>query len=311
MTKPLLSIVSPTREGFSEHWLSELLKVKGDVEFILVHPPGMAKLTRDDSRLLQINSAIRGEIFQRMSGLLNATGVYILTINCDEYLTPDIADLTAKYYQRFPDNWVMRLSKKSYEYGDTTSLDLPWSTPFDVSTMPTCGKSQGTKDLYREGNHLYEIPIAPLENKFDIACFFRGRKDHHGSHTENFDKKVWKTKMVQETLVDIAQQMNVFGAIKYIPFWCLDRLLGLFIQAKFFEGGKIVGHLLPEPAQIRVEDNPPEHSRKNRFYVFAEIFLLKRFPQYGYIWNLIIGQVFDFPIRAFGLIGRKLGLGNS
>jgi hypothetical protein len=308
MPTPLLSIVSPTREGFSEHWLEELLKVKGDVEFILVHPPGMEKNANDDPRLRQINSAIRGEIFQRMSGLLNATGTYILTINCDEYLTPDIAEITEKYYQRFPDNWVLRLSKTAFEYGDRASLTKPWSTPFDVSTMPTCGKNLGTKDLYKKGNHLYEIPIAPLENKFDVGCFFRGRKDQNGSHTENFDKKVWKTEMVKETLVDIAQQMNVFGAIKYIPFWCLDRLLGLFVQAKFFERGRIIGHLLPEPAQIRVEDNPPEYTRKNRFYVFAEIFLLKRFPQYGYIWNLIIGQIFDIPIRGFAFVGRKLKL---
>jgi hypothetical protein len=308
MSKPLLSIVSPTREGFSEHWLEELLKVKGEVEFILVHPPGMAKHPQEDSRLRQISSAIRGEIFQRMSGLLNATGTYILTINCDEYLTPDIAEIVDRYYQRFPENWVLRLSKTSYEYGDRSSLVAPWSTPFDVRIMPTCGKSQGNGHLFKEGNHLYEIPIAPLENKFDFGCLIRGRKDHHGAHTENFDKKVWKTQMVQATLVDLAQQMNIIGAVKYIPFWCLDRLLGLSIQAKFFESGRIIGHILPTPAQIRVEDNPPEHSRKNRFYVFAEIFLLKKFPQYGYIWNLIIGQICDIPLNPIRAIGRRLAL---
>ena len=50
MSQPILSIVVPTREGFAEHWLNELVKIKGDVEFILVHPPGMKKLPKIDTR---------------------------------------------------------------------------------------------------------------------------------------------------------------------------------------------------------------------------------------------------------------------
>ncbi|MDJ0632486.1 MAG: hypothetical protein QNJ34_04765 [Xenococcaceae cyanobacterium MO_188.B29] len=52
--KPTLSIVVPTREGFSNHWLQELLKVKGEVEFILVHPPGMIKSNVNDPRLQKL-----------------------------------------------------------------------------------------------------------------------------------------------------------------------------------------------------------------------------------------------------------------
>lgn len=305
MTTPFLSIVIPTREGFSEHWLSELLKIKGDVEFILVHPPGMNRSPVNDTRLRQINSSFRGEIIQRMTGLFNASGTYVLTINCDEYLNPDIAEIADQYFTRFPDNWVMRLSKKSYKFGDKVGLESAWENPPHIDQLQICSKSQGNSHLYQEKGYMLEIPIAPLDNKFDIGCIFRGRKDHHGPHTENFDKKVWKTKMVQEALKGITETMT-FGPIKYIPFWCLDRLLGLFIQAKFFEKGRSVGHLLPEPEQIRVEDNPPEHKRTMRFYVFAEILLLRRFPQYGYLWNLIIHQLVEIPVRALSSIKKRL-----
>jgi hypothetical protein len=89
--------------------------------------------------------------------------------------------------------------------------------------------------------------------------------------------------------------MTIFNALKYLPFWCLDRLLGLFIQAKFFEKDKIIGHILPLPEQIRIEDNPPEYRQGMRFYIFAEIILIRGFPQYGYIWNLIFSHISDIP----------------
>ena len=119
--KPTLSIVVPTREGFSDHWLRELLKIEGEVEFILVHPPGMTKSTVDDLRLQQINSSFRGEIIQRLTGLLNASGKYVLTVNCDEYLIPNILDIVVDYFSNFTDSWVLRLSKKAFKFGDRAS----------------------------------------------------------------------------------------------------------------------------------------------------------------------------------------------
>ena len=297
MSQPVLSIVVPTREGFSEHWFTKLLTIEGEVEFILVHPPGMAKHPATDSRLQQINSAFRGEIIQRMTGMLNASGKYILTVNCDEYLTPKIVEVATEYFTRFPDSWMVRLSKKGFKYGDRASLDNPWQDIPAIKDLAICfhnkekNQNQDKSISYDKGNCLLEIPIAPLNNKFDWNCFVRQRKDHHGIHTENFDKKIWKNEMVQETLQDIIQTMIFFGPIKYVPFWCLDRLLGLFIQAKFFEQGKIIGHLLPQPEQIRIEENPPEYKKSQRFYVIAEILLVKRFTQYGYLWNLIVDQV--------------------
>lgn len=308
MAIPILSIVVPTREGFSEYWLKEFLQIKGEeVELILVHPPGMKKSPDVDPRLKQINSSFRGEIIQRMTGLINVTGTYILTINCDEYLNPNILDIAVKYFSKYPDSWVLRLKHKNFAYGDIAGLEAAWENPPDIDELKICSRAEGSQNLYKENkNYMIEIPIAPLDNKFDVGCLYRGRKDHHGYHTENFDKKVWKTQMVQAALKDIGEAMILFGPIKYVPFWCLDRLLGLFVQAKFYEKGKVIGHLLPEPEQIRSEDNPPENRRTKRFYVFAEILLLKHFPQYGYLWNLILHQTVEIPVRAFDSIKRKL-----
>ncbi len=305
MINPILSIVIPTREGLEEYWIQELLKVTGNIEFILVHPPGMDKLSIEDPRMQQINSAFRGEIIQRMTGLFNASGKYTLTINCDEYLNPQITEIILQYFKRFPDSWVMRLSTNKIKYGDRASLESPWGSIPNIEEMKICSRAIGNQNCYGQKDYILEMPIAPLDNQFDLGCIFRQRKDQNGPHTENFDKKIWQTKIVKETLEEISQTM-IFGPFKYLPFWCLDRLLGLFLQAKFYEKGKAIGHLLPQPEQLRSEDNPPQYQRSMRFYVFAEILLLKRFPQYGYFWNLIVDQFRAIIERAVSFIFRKM-----
>jgi hypothetical protein len=140
-----------------------------------------------------------------------------------------------------------------------------------------------------------ELPIVPLTKKLDWLALFRDRTDERGLHIENFDKKIWKTSMVNSTLQDISNSMIVFGPVKYVPFWCLDRLLGLSLQAKFFEANKIVGHILPWAEQLRIENNPPEYQTRNRFYLTAEILLLKQFPQYNYIWTLTLDHIRLLP----------------
>jgi hypothetical protein len=311
MPAPFLSIVVPMREGFSAHWFQELLKVQGAVEFILVHPPGVRPEPCEDSRMRQLVSPFRGEIAQRISGLLNATGTYVLTFNCDEYINPEVPALAERYFQQFPDSWVMRLAKAEYVYGDQAALNAPWSdTPKDLTAIPICRKADGNLRFYEEKGYMLEIPIAPMHNPFDWGCIWRGRRDHLGPHAENFDKKVWINAMVQEALQEILQGFKLVGPVKYLPFWCLDRLLGLALQAKFYDPAQpeqVIGHKLPAPAHLRVEDNPPEYRRRGRFYVFAEVILLRRFPQYGYIWNLVIHQIREFPVRSFLSVQRKLG----
>ncbi|CCH99349.1 MAG: transposase [Microcystis aeruginosa K13-05] len=306
MSNTFLSIVIPMREGFSEHWLGELLKVKGDIEFILVHPPGVKPSPVNDPRMKQIVCALRGEIIQRSTGFLNARGTYILTINCDEYLHPEIVTLVKDYFDRFPNSWVLRLARCGFPYGEREKLESPWPTIPDVKSLAICSRRENNSNLFKENNYLLEVPIAPLDNPFNPSALIGKRRDHKGPHMENFDKKVWKNELVQPAVKEITASMSVTGPIKYIPFWCLDRLLGLYIQAKFFEQGKTIGHWLPEIAeQLRIEDNPPEYKRTKRFYFIAEVILLRNFPKYGYLWNLILAQATEVPGRAIDSLKRK------
>ena len=307
---PFLSIVVPMREGFSVDWLAALLRVQGEVEFILVHPPGVRPDPCEDSRLRQLVSPFRGELIQRLSGLMNAAGQYVLTFNCDEYINPEVPALARRYFEQFPESWMMRLAKEEYPYGDEQALNQPWiNLPEDLRSIAICRQADNNLRLYEEENRMMEVPIAPMHNRFDPACVIRGRRDHWGPHAENFDKKVWINSMVQPTLQEIAGALTLVGPVKYLPFWCLDRLLGLSLQAKFYNQNKpdqVIGHKLPYPAQLRVEDNPPEYRRRGRFYIFAEVILLRLFPQYGYIWNLVIHQIREFPVRSLLAIQRKL-----
>jgi hypothetical protein len=307
MSNTFLSIVIPMREGFSDHWLGELLKVKGDIEFILIHPPGVKPSPVNDPRIKQIVCALRGEIIQRSTGFLNARGTYILTINCDEYLHPDIETLVKDYFERFPDSWVLRLARCGFPYGEREKLDSPWPILPDVKSLDICSRRENNSNLFKENTYLLEVPIAPLNNPFNPSALVGKRRDHKGPHMENFDKKVWKNELVQPAVKEITASMSLTGPLKYIPFWCLDRLLGLYIQAKFFEQGKTIGHWLPEiPEQLRIEDNPPEHKRTKRFYFIAEVILLRNFPQYGYLWNLILAQATEVPGRAVDSLKRKV-----
>jgi hypothetical protein len=296
MTKPTLSVIIPMRENVPEHWLKELSNIKGNVEFILVYPPLVKKLPNIDSRIQQITSALRGEVIQRITALLNASGTYVLSINCDEYLTPNIEQIARQYFERFPNSWFVRLRTESYPYGSQDQLVKEWEVFPSIKELKV--KTKADKNL-SESETLKEISISPLENKFDPLCLFRpfpGRKDHHGIHQENFDKKIWKNSLIQESLADIVEKFTIFGALKYIPFWCSDRLLGLSMQAKLYQKGvvkkgQIIAHWLPKNSvQIRTEDNPPQYRGKNRRYVLGEILLLKLYPQYGYFWNLILSQ---------------------
>lgn len=312
MINPQLSIIIPMREGVQESWLQELLKIQGSTEFILVYPPHVSFINISDTRLNQITSPLRGEVIQRITALLNASGKYVLSINCDEYLHPHILKITEDYFSNFPDSYFFRLNQVQFPFGKAP-IDKPWDSLADFEDIEV-RRLKGKKS-YSEGEKEYsmrEIPIAPLDNQLDLLALFRGRKDQNGPHQENFDKKVWKNELVQETLKGIVDNFTLFGAIKYIPFWAADRLMGLSVQARFFESGKIVGHWLPLPEQLRTEDNPPEQRQKNRRYELAELPLLRQFPNFHYIWNLAVldkGGIFMFwyPRYTLRKIVQKLG----
>ncbi|WP_353931207.1 glycosyltransferase family A protein [Okeanomitos corallinicola TIOX110] len=316
MTNPQLSIIIPMRGGVEDSWLQELLKIQGSTEFILVYPPHVPFFKVIDPRLRQIKSPLKGEVVQRVTALLNASGKYVLSINCDEYIHPDILAITEDYFSNFPDSYFFRLNQVQFPFGKAP-IGKDWNSLANIKDIGIRKRNDGKTYSPEEIEYtMREVPIVPLNNKKDFFALFRGRKDHRGPHQENFDKKVWKNELVQATLPEIATTFNLFGPFKYVPFWTADRLMGLSVQAKFFEPGKIAGHWLCLPEQLRTEDNPPNQPRVNRRYVLAEILLLKLFASFGYIWNLTIfdkGGIFMvwFPKDTLRKIAYKLGLKKS
>ncbi len=295
MKKPILSVIIPMRDNVPQVWIEALSKVEGNVEFILVYPPEVPLLNNDDPRIRQIISALRGEVIQRITALLNASGTYVLSINCDEYLYPKIEEVIIEYFNRFPNSHLFKLRQKFYPYGNQEKLLEEWETFTNLEKIQV---RRGEDHHLNPIETLQEIPICPLENKVNLLCLIKDRKDHHGPHQENFDKKVWKNSLVQEQLNDIVKLFTLLGPFKYVPFWCSDRLLGLSMQAKLYtkglaKKGDIIGHILPFPEQFRTENNPPEFRYKttNRRYVLAECLLVKLYPQYGYFWNLVLASL--------------------
>jgi hypothetical protein len=316
MKKPKLSIIIPMRENVDESWLRELLMIQGDVEFILIYPPNVPFIPISDLRLRQITSPLRGELIQRVTALLNASGEYVLSTNCDEYLHPKIIEITEDYFRNFPDSYFFKLNQVQYPFGkapiNQSWDDLKPIKDIDVRTR-TSQKTYSEKEI---GYTMREIPIVPLNNKIDLFAIFRGRQDQKGPHQENFDKKVWKNELVQESLKGVVSTFTLFGPFKYVPFWTADRVMGLSVQARFYEPDKIAGHWLSLPEQLRTEDNPPNQPRKNRRYLLAETSVLRQFPSFGYIWNLVIfdrGGIFMlwYPKDTLRSLAEMLGLKKS
>ncbi|MEB3213625.1 MAG: glycosyltransferase family A protein [Leptolyngbyaceae bacterium] len=284
---PLLSIVTPTRGSFSEYWFDQLCAVAGDVEFILVYPPATRAKPINDPRFKSITSPFKGEVFQRLIGLLNASGTYVLALDDDDYIHPQVSQLVHTYFSRFPESWCLRLHMRKIDFRATKDIQKEWDAIPDIEQMQVAARRKSNEAI------LQQVPIAPLGNRFDLR-FLLGpyvkRKDMHGAHIENFNNKVWKTELVQPALADITSTMKLVHSLTWIPLWNLDRMLGLFIQAKFFERERIVGHWMPAPEQIRYISMDQSNKNEFRLMLPADALLAKKFPQYGYFWNLCFEQ---------------------
>ncbi|MEB3341228.1 glycosyltransferase family 2 protein [Okeania sp.] len=290
LKEKILSIVTPTRGNFSDYWLEQLLAVKGNVEFILVYPPNEIVKPFYDPRLKVIHSSFKGETIQRMTGILNTSGKYILALDDDDFVHPDVLKFTSEYFQKNPHSWVLRLNKKNISYLDEETIKSDWGKLPEISEMEIV---KGRNKSDREQT-LREIPIAPLENKFKISAFwpYTKRTDHKGPHIENFNNKVWRTEMVKKSLFELSNTMKLADPITWLPFWSLDRLLGLFLQAQYYQKDICVGHWLPEPEQIRYISKP--YSLKETRVIFpADALLVRKFPQYGYFWNLFFNELYN------------------
>ncbi|MFB2882230.1 glycosyltransferase family A protein [Floridanema aerugineum] len=297
--KPTLTIVTPTTGKFSDYWLEQLLKIKGNVEFVLVYYPSVPIRPLDDPRVKILTSPYKGEMMQRFVGLLNATGEYVLALDDDDFVHPDVVDLTIQYFERFPESWILRLKKENIDFKDQERIKQDWGEIPDVRQLEICKKTPENPYPYQQGNFkgLLEVPVIPLDKKLDLKFAllpFTGRKDNLGYHFENFNNVVWRNKLVQQALVDLSQTTKVLGAITWIPTSGFDRLLGVFVQAKYFQKDAIIGHWMPSPEQIRYIDKPPE-LKPPRFHVISDALLVKRYPQYGYLWNLFLEKFYNVP----------------
>jgi hypothetical protein len=156
----------------------------------------------------------------------------------------------------------------------------------------------------RDKSKLMKIPIAPLDIPFDrryLIWPFINRKDDKAPHIENFNTKVWRNDYVQKALPELSKTSKLWGTLTWIPNSGFDRLMGLFIQAYSFQSGQTVGHWMPSPAQIRFISQDPG-LKPPRYHFLSDVLLVKRFPQYGYLWNLFFNKLSYLP----RLLGKSL-----
>lgn len=297
--QPNLTIVTATRGNFSDYWLEQLLKVKGNVQFILVYPPNTTIKDIKDDRIKNIISPFKGEVMQRFTGLLNADSEYVMALDDDDYVHDGIVNLVTQYFGKFPDSWVLRLRIAKVDDIDEVNIKKEWQPLPNIEQLEICKKTPENPFPFQNGNYkgLLEVPIVPLDKLLDIRHIifpWKQRTDQNGIHFENFNNRVWQTKFVKSTLSEISVAMKMKGVLNWIPAWNLDRFLGLFIQAKFYQKGAIIGHAMPKEEQVRfiMRDST---LKETRIYLFADILLLKCYPQYGYLWNLCIWQVYTIP----------------
>ncbi len=302
---PLLSIVTPTRGNFSDSWLTQLVALQGDVQFVLVYPPN-TRPDRDrlqDDRFKIVISPYQGEILQRFVGLLNTDGTYILALDDDDLIHPQIAKLTQDYFQRFPESWVLRPRIEAVKIDDQDAIAKPWPELPEVTALSEVKSVSGATEPA-----LYPLPIAPLQNPFDPLLLFnpfRKRHDQSGPHIENFNNKVWRNDIVQPVLQQLSRSMRVYGSITWMPSWSLDRVLGLLLQAHHFEPNKVTGHwLVGAGGQVRRVVASHISKGEQRFFSPGEALLVKIFPRYGYFWNVVCSEIWC-DLRRFGSVTWK------
>jgi len=307
LASPVLSIVTPTRGNFSQDWLDKLLQVEGDVQFILVYPAGVAIRPIADRRVMSLVSPYKGEMMQRLIGLLNATGQYLIALDDDDLIHPQVLQLTQAYFERFPESWILRLSKHVIDFRQVEQINRSWDEIPDVHALEVCRKTPENPYPYQNGRFtgLLEVPIVPLTQPVTMLLPFSLRLDNHGYHFENFNNIVWRNALVQVALADLTQTTRLWGAITWIPMSGFDRLLGLYVQAQHATDAastaQHIGHWIPGAEQIRFIDKPAV-MKPPRFHVISDLVLVKRFPQYGYFWNLFFEKLYQVPRTAAKLI---------
>jgi glycosyltransferase involved in cell wall biosynthesis len=293
--RPLLSIVTPTRGEPGEKWLEALLSVKGDVEFVVVYPPDTDIPPAGDPRVRQVASPYKGEVFQRAVGLLETRGKYVLALDDDDFVHPDIAELVEGYWAKFPDAWVLRL-RKTGSCGDREWPALP-----DLSRASVRERDSGSRGEIKERT-IYPVPIVPVRRPLDwkmiLMPFIYSRTDHKGWHMENFVDRVWRADMARTAVKEFFRATHLAGPFKYVPPACsfgFDRVISLFLQAGFYEEGRIIGYWMPPGAEQIRKTGKEQRLKPQRFHVLSHFLLVKHYPRYPYLWNLFFEKLYDTP----------------
>ncbi len=283
----LLSIITPTRGNFTDYWLAQLLAMQGAVEFILVYPPEATPRVIDDPRVKTLRSPYKGELIQRSTGLVNASGEYMLALDDDDFLHPQVADLIPSYFEQYPESWCLRLCKRKIPQADQALIRRDWDALPQIQQLQEVRRKEANQAA---AEILQQVPIAPLENPFKLSALWLNthRTDHHGAHIENFNNIVWKRSLAQPALLDLLAGSRS-GHFTWMPFWSLDRLLGLFVQAKFFQSEQVIGHWLHGSEQVRYVVGDWKEEVRTMFW--GDLLLARCFPQYGYFWNLFWDQL--------------------
>jgi hypothetical protein len=123
---------------------------------------------------------------------------------------------------------------------------------------------------------------------------------------ENFNNKIWRTSVAVRALGDLMFHTRMCGAMRWVPSWNLDRLLGLYVQAMSYEPGRVIGHSFRAGPQYYF-GRVFQADRVGRFIWAADALLLKRFPRYSYFWNLLFEQIRGIPGISFAIVKKRLG----
>lgn len=279
----LLSLVIATQGNFSDHWLEQLLAIQGDVQLLLVYPPGVNRRVIADRRVHSLTSPAPGDLMQSLVGLLNADGRYVMILDQETYVHPEIAALAADYFSCFPTSLALRLMPLRLGSEATDALKQPWKPLPALETLAVAHRRENPEQLI-----LQEVPVAPLARPVNWRRLLWpwGRRESPNTHLQKFSGSLWRNDKLQQMLPDLGRAMQIGLGFAWMPRSGLDLLLGLYLQAYYYPELRLIGHSLPGPAQIRLGWPPPAAAGHR----LAELLLVRRFSQYGYFWNLLLSR---------------------
>lgn len=220
---------------------------------------------------------------QSLLGLLNADGRYVMVLDQEAYVHPDIASLAADYFGRFPTSLALRLMPLRLGSEASDTLRQPWKPLPALEALAVAHRREDPEQPI-----LQEVPVAPLARPVNWRRLLWpwGKRELPNTHLQKFSGTLWRNDKLQQMLPDLVRAMRAGLGLTWMPRSGLDLLLGLYLQAYYYPELRLIGHSLPGPAQIRL-GWPPPVAPSHRL---SELLLVRRFSQYGYFWNLLLSR---------------------